>query len=300
MEVIIVNDGSKDNTAEVADQLQRKYGEQIVRVVNKENGGHGSTINVGLQLASGKYTRVMDGDDWVNSRDLGCLIDYLEQSNADIVVTDYSEDIAFANQMVTKKLYQAMTPEHTYRFDDLCYDAYGFGDWGPILATGNFRTEMLRQTGFKLTEKSFYIDMEFDVYSILRAQTVEYLPLDIYRYYIGRAGQSISKESYSRNYRQHENVIFNILRIYESGALSERKKWYVRNKIIVPMIIAHYTILTRYLHSGEAYWAFEQKLSAYPEIYEAPEIATRMKKIHRKTKGRLVILDHTVKTLMNQ
>lgn len=297
MEIIIVNDGSKDGTAAVAEELRERYGDQIIRVVNKENGGHGSTINVGLTLAKGKYTRVMDGDDWVNSEELEKLIPYLEQTNADIVVTDYSEDIAFANQTVLRKLYNSMQPERTYHFDDLCYEVYGFGAWGPILATSNFRTEMLRETNFKLTEKSFYIDMEFDVYSILRADTVEFLPLDIYRYYIGRSGQSISKESYSRNYRQHENVIMNLLRIYTTENLSERKKWYIRNKIIIPMIKAHYTILTRYLHSGKEYWEFEQKLSQYPEFYEDARLATRMKKIHRATKGRLVLAAHAVKSL---
>ena len=300
MEIIIVNDGSKDNTAEVAEELRTRYGDQIITVVNKENGGHGSTINTGLKLAKGKYTRVMDGDDWVKSEDLGKLIDYLQKTDADIVVTDYSEDIAFANQTVVRKLYNAMQPERTYRFDDLCYEVYGFGAWGPILATGNFKTEMLRAADFKLTEKSFYIDMEFDVYSILRAETVEFLPLDIYRYYIGRSGQSISRESYTRNYRQHENVIMNLLRIYTTAGLSERKKWYVRNKIIIPMIVAHYTILTRYLHSGRAYWEFEQKLSAYPEFYEDAKLATRMKKIHRATRGHLVLANHAVKSLLER
>lgn len=295
IEIIIVNDGSKDRTVEVAGRLREKYGDDIIVVIDKENGGHGSTINAGLKVARGKYVRVMDGDDWVNSRDLAKLIDRLGQTDADIVITDYSEDIAVSNLLLLRTNYMFMVPGQEYQFDDLCYNVYGFWNWGPILATGNFKTKMLRDTQFTLTEKCFYIDMEFDVYSILKANTIIYFPLDIYRYYIGRSGQSISEEAYRRNFKQHETVLLNIIRIYDQYPMSKGKRWYVLNKIINPMLIAHYTILINYLHSGEEYWAFEQKLRQYPEVYEQPEIATRMKRLHRLTQGKLVQYDGLIK-----
>lgn len=59
-----------------------------------------------------------------------------------------------------------MIPNIKYDFEDLCIPNYGFGEWGPILATGNYKTEVLKKTNFKLSEKSFYVDMEYNVYSI--------------------------------------------------------------------------------------------------------------------------------------
>ena len=66
-EIIIVDDGSTDRTGEIADNYARNYPE-IVRVVHQENGGHGSGVNAGLALATGKYFKVVDSDDWLDER----------------------------------------------------------------------------------------------------------------------------------------------------------------------------------------------------------------------------------------
>ena len=66
IEILIVNDGSKDSTPEIAKGYVEKY-PQTVRLIDKENGGHGSTINAGIREATGKYFKVVDGDDWLNT-----------------------------------------------------------------------------------------------------------------------------------------------------------------------------------------------------------------------------------------
>lgn len=294
IEIIIVNDGSKDNTVEIARELEKKYSSYNVKIIDKPNGGHGSTINEGLKIATGKYIRIIDGDDWVNTDDFARLIDELENETADVVVTDYCEDRAIENKLIKKTLYEFMIPHKIYSFDDLCYDGYGFDEWGPILATANFRKEMLKDS-FKLTEKSFYIDMEFDAFSIGKVESIVYYPLDIYRYFIGRIDQSISQQSYKRNYLQHEAVIFNLITYYMESEVSAAKKRYILNKLILPMITAHYVVLIQFLKSGKKYWNFEKKLSKYPAIYNSPVIATRMKRLHRKTHGILVKLDGFIK-----
>ena len=294
IEVVIVNDGSKDNTVEIAKKLEARYSKNNIIILDKPNGGHGSTINEGLKLCNGKYIRIIDGDDWVDSEAICELIDVLEKETSDIVVTDYSEDRAAENMRIERSIYPFMIPSKQYVFDDLCYEGYGFKEWGPILATANFRKEVLKDS-FKLTEKSFYIDMEFDAFSIAKAKTIVYYPLDIYRYFIGRVDQSISENSYKRNYAQHENVIFNLINFYYNSDVSALKKSYILNKLILPMIVAHYVILIQFLESGKKYYAFEKRLSAYPEIYNNPIIATRMKKFHRKTKGMFVKFEHIIK-----
>lgn len=296
IQVVIVNDGSKDETVAVAEKLRNRYSEENIVVLDKQNGGHGSTINEGLKYCTGKYIRIIDGDDWVNSEEMANLIDVLENETTDIVVTDYCEDCATTNIMVLHENYRFMQPGKAYMFDDLCYEGYGFSQWGPILATGNFRREILVDS-FKLTEKSFYIDMEFDAFSIEKAKTIVYYPFDIYRYFIGRIDQSISENSYKRNYKQHEGVIFNLINYYCNADISAAKKSYILTKLILPMITAHYVILVQYLKSGKEYIKFERKLSAYPQIYNHPLIATKMKKLHRKTNGILVRFDGIIKRI---
>lgn len=302
LEILIVNDGSRDNTKEVALNFIKKYVDNKnpnVILIDKENGGHGSTINVGLEKATGKYFRVIDGDDWVDSSEFEKLIDLLEKEDSDIVVTDYSEDRADTNEMIHKQIYSFMLPGYKYKFDDLCYDGYGFDEWGPILATGNFKTEMLKNTNFKLSEKCFYVDMEFDAYSILNANTITFYPLNIYRYYIGRIGQSVSKKSFIRNYLQHEKVLFNLIKLLEERQITEAKKRYIVDKLIAPMAKAHYLIVNEYIAKRKVSLDFDKKLKKYPQIYYHPTVATRFTKLHRKTNGFLLKINPLLKKINN-
>ena len=88
IEVLIIDDGSKDSTADIAVKYQNMAPESFV-YVHKENGGHGSTINKGIELAKGKYFRVIDGDDWVDTDNFAKYIKRLKNENADMVLTQY-------------------------------------------------------------------------------------------------------------------------------------------------------------------------------------------------------------------
>ena len=292
LEIIVVNDGSKDNTVKVIKQLMDEYNDKekpIIKLIDKENGGHGSTINAGLEKATGKYVRMIDGDDWVNSQDLDILIEKMQKEDSDIIITDYSEDLAYLNQIVKKEIYNFMEPELQYNFEDLCDENYGFKVWGPILATANFKTDMLKETNFKLTEKSFYVDMEFNMYSILKAQTIVYYPLDIYRYFIGRDGQSVSKESFLRNYKQHENILLKMIKFVEDNKeLSEIKKDYIYRLLIDPMANAHYIIVSEYSNKASIFMDFDKKLSNHEKVYYAPVVNRKFIRLHRKTHGLLL------------
>ena len=300
LELLVVNDGSKDNTVKVVKEIMSQYndsGHPIIKLIDKENGGHGSTINVGIKNATGKYTRIIDGDDWINSQDMDSLLIKLENENADIIVTDYSEDLAFINKIVKKNIYSFMEPGVKYNFDDLCYPNYGFNEWGPILATGNYKTEMLRDTNFSLTEKSPYVDMEFNIYSIINANSVVYYPLDIYRYFIGRSGQSVSKESFINNYKKHENILFNMLDFVNKSKLSSSKKDYIYRILINPMANSHYIILTEYMNNINEFNSFDKKLKMYSNVYYAPTVGRKFIRLHRKTRGLLLRFSNLIRLI---
>lgn len=65
MEILIVDDGSKDDTAAIADEYAEKY-PTIVKAIHQENGGHGEAVNAGIRNATGLYFKVVDSDDWVD------------------------------------------------------------------------------------------------------------------------------------------------------------------------------------------------------------------------------------------
>lgn len=301
LEVIIVNDGSNDKTLQKAKELYKKYNvlkDFPIKIVDKKNGGHGSTINAALKVATGKYFRIIDADDWVNSSDFNKLVSLLKKEKSDIVITDYSEDLAHFNYLNKKEIYNFMIPGKQYIFEDLCLNFYGFKEWGPILATGNYKTEMLKKTSFTITEKSSYVDMEFNCYSIINANTITYYNLDIYRYFLGREDQSVSLQSFKNKYKQHENVLFNIIGVYYNNSeLSNLKKKYILEKLIIPMVKSHYLILTEYRKSRKDYKKFDIKLKAYPEVYNNKNVKSNYINFSRKTYGIFITVTPLLKNV---
>lgn len=266
MEVLVINDGSTDNTAEIVKKYE-KLSNGIVRLINKENGGHGSTINRAIQEAKGEYFRLIDGDDWVDSTNLSRLIDILENEKSDIVLTKGSYDYIEEAKLVDIIKYDNLVEGHQYNFEDLTYENYGFKTYGPLLTTGNYRTEILKKANFKISEKKPYVDMEFNAFSLKYANTIIYYNLDIYRYLIGREGQTVSRDYWKKKYQDHEYIIFNILnKVLNDSEYSERKKVYILKNIIAQMVdsqIFMFDAICKWNELDE----FLVKLKKYEEAY---------------------------------
>ena len=235
-EVIIVNDGSTDKTLEIARSFECAA-KGIVRVIDKKNGGHGSTINVGMAEARGKYFRLIDGDDWVDSENLAELVDKLEFETADVVLTKGCYEYVDKAELTNIIDYDMLREGTMYHFEDLIYPGYGFDGYGPLLTTGNYRTEALRKAAFLISEKRPYVDMEFNSFALRYVETLKYYDLDIYRYLIGREGQTVSRDFWKKKYKDHKNVILNILRTIEDMQdYSDAKKKYVYEHLTALMI----------------------------------------------------------------
>ena len=267
-EIIVVNDGSKDRTSEIAKHYE-KVSNGIVRVINKENGGHGSTINSGLAAARGRYFRLIDGDDWVDGENLAKLVDRLEHENVDVVLTKGSYEYVEQAELVNIIDYDMLIEGTVYYFDDLLYPCYGFNGYGPLLTTGNYRTEILKKAQFKISEKKPYVDMEFNSFSLRHVETLKYYDLDIYRYLIGREGQTVSRDFWKKKYRDHEYVILNILdTIHKMDGYPKNKKKYVYEHIVAPMIDSQVFMFDQ-LCLWEEIDKFFEKLQAWPDALEA-------------------------------
>lgn len=290
LEILIISDGSKDNTVEIGKQLEQitatKNG-PIVRMIDKENGGHGSTINKGIELATGKYFKLMDGDDYFITGEFVKLIKILEKEDSDIILTNYIEDFSIDGYKNVVRHYDFMTPGLHYDLDVMQYKGYGFADWGPLLSTTTVKTRVLKDANFKIDENAFYVDMEYNFIIYAMSKTAVYYPLDIYNYYLGRAGQSISRESFTKNYLHHEKVTLRLLEEYTERYehISKGKREYLVNKIIKPMCKSQYMITLDYHKPIGPFKSFDSKLKAYPYFYNNHDIASKMIRLHRKSLG---------------
>ena len=293
IEVLIINDGSKDKTESIGKSLQELTtvnGKSIVKLINKENGGHGSTINKGIELAKGKYIKMMDGDEYYDGECLDKLLLYLENEDSDIVLTDYVEDWAPSCRLVPVLNYEHLQPGEQYNIEDLCFEGYGFNRFGPILHTSTFKTQMLRDANFKISEHCFYVDMELNTFAFMASQTVTYYPLQLYIYFLGREGQSVSPESFKKNYKQHEHVTLKLVKaVEENKNISKLKKKCLFRNIILPMVETQYFICTEYLDDNKPFLYFDECLKSYRDIYNDPFIANERVSYHRRTKGKTII-----------
>lgn len=300
IEILVVNDGSTDNTLDIAkkwENITRTDNGSIVKVINKQNGGHGSTINVGIKQAKGKYFRILDGDDTFDSQQFEEFINILEKENSDLILTDLVNDYALTNTRYYNKFYNSLKPEIEYNFDDLCYKGYGFKDWGPVLSTSTYKTEKLREKPFKLTEKIPYDDMEFNFFSIMHVDKVKYYPMYIYNYLLGRPNQSVSDSVLKNKCDKHEIMTINLIKHYNClKEISFQKQNYLKNNIVLNMIATHYLICADYFRTGKKFRKFDKIMKKYPNFYnevlcycdQSNIISSKKIKILRKSKGFIV------------
>lgn len=205
IEILIVNDGStKDNTAEKADEWQAKHPE-CIRALHKENGGHGSAVNMGLENATGLYFKVVDSDDWLDEAAMAEVMAYLRRQTE----LEHPTDLVIGNYVYEKVHEGSQTVMH-YRNvfpnrKEIGWDEVGhFGQSQYLLMHSViYRTEMLRDCGLKLPEHCFYVDNIFVYVPLPHVQTLYYLDVDMYRYFIGREDQSVNEQvMYSRRDQQ--------------------------------------------------------------------------------------------------
>lgn len=300
LEILVVNDGSKDNTVEVVNNfIKENYkgdGVPVIRVIDKENGGHGSTINAGIKNATGKYFRLLDGDDYYISENLDKLLEKLKKEDSDLILTNYIEDFSVSGIYNRTRLYEQLTPGIQYKLEDISYKNYGFSTVGPILHTSTYKTELLKNAKFKIDEHCFYVDMEYNFIGFVSANTVTYYPYDIYSYYLGRNGQSVSPASFRKNVKQHEKVCMRIIEEYESRKdyLPTGKKDYIMEKLILTLCKTQYDIVTLYFKNSENFISFDTKLKKYKDFYNHPVIAKRRIKLYRATGGKLIFLNSMI------
>lgn len=243
LEVIIVNDGSTDRTPEIVLEYTNKYPETF-KLVNKKNGGHGSAVNTGIQYSTGKYFRVVDGDDWVDTDDLVELIQSLKKTDVDAVSMHYHRVnmITGARDEVRENNVQF---GKVYRFKDLKIEDRYF-----TLASTCFKTSILKELNYKFQENTYFVDVEYIIMPIVKINTVMFLDLYVYKYFVGNENQSISLKNLVRRYDHHDRVVKSCIRYINTVNTDEVHKKYMYN-IIKKVLFTHYSIALVYNEDKE-------------------------------------------------
>jgi glycosyltransferase involved in cell wall biosynthesis len=208
IEILIVDDGSTDHSAEIAQKYVARHPD-VYRLLQKENGGHGSTINAGIKAAKGQYFKVVDSDDWVDGQAFKNLVSILRTCQSDVVYSNYY----WVDHQTNKKSIEFKRPfkeviyQQEYQFsqiaDRIFLKMHGF----------TIKTEIVKRIP-PIDEHCFYVDMEFVLFPIPFVKTITFIKDFVYLYRIGMSGQSMSSERMKRNAKNYDQVMKRLLRYY--------------------------------------------------------------------------------------
>ena len=195
VEILIVDDGSqKDRTPQIADSYAARY-PGIVKAVHQENGGHGDAVNTGLRNATGLYYKVVDSDDWVNTKGLVKIVQRMkqleEQGGVDLLLANFVYDKVGAKHKKLMRFTNVFPQDEVFEWDAMKH----MHQTQYILMHNIFyRTQMLKDCGLELPKHTFYVDNIFAFQPLVYVKKLYYMDVNLYHYFIGREDQSVNEK----------------------------------------------------------------------------------------------------------
>lgn len=221
LEVLVINDGSKDDSSKIAHEYQTKY-PTVFRVIDKENGNYGSCINVGVKEATGKYFKILDSDDWYNTEQLSQFLEKLKDIDTDAVFTNFT---IVSNG--GKKVYSSKNVDYgvAYSFNTFSFKASG-NEQILCMHSSCFKHSLLKAIKLELQHGISYTDNEFCYYPLAAAKDFVFVDTDVYQYNVCREGQTISKEQVRKNFNHFYLIGSRMVKDYlgKSSFTKQRKE----------------------------------------------------------------------------
>ena len=207
IEIIIVNDGSKDDTAKIADEYANKY-PTIIRAIHQENGGHGEAVNAGLRAATGLYYKVLDSDDWLDKDAFLKVIKVLKEivsegQSLDMMIANYVYEKVSENTQKVIDYRSALPQGKIFTWSDVGHFRQGKY---MLMHSVIYRTQLLRDCKLELPKHTFYVDNIFVYQPLDKVKTMYYMNVDLYRYFIGRDDQSVTEANMIKRIDQQLRV----------------------------------------------------------------------------------------------
>lgn len=300
LEVLIVNDGSKDDTVKIAKKYCKKYPNSF-KLIDKKNGGYGSTINAGIKEATGKYFKQLDGDDWYESINLNTYLIDLEKINSDIIYTPFNQ---YFESNGNKERYEEDLKNKIgkYQLDEIIEDF-------PVLKMHSltFKTDILKNNNIKITENCFYTDTQYVLFPLLYSRTITIFDYPIYVYRLGLAEQSVSINGKLKHYKDHaiaDKDIIDYFNKNKNTKIPENIKKYIDNYManIFSACIGNYMLLAKpskeqyeYIINYDEYIKINNK-----EVYDLMAKYSKAVKIIRKRKYLYYSMLHYIKKILKR
>ncbi|MBR2022494.1 MAG: glycosyltransferase family 2 protein [Mycoplasmataceae bacterium] len=246
IEILIINDGSKDNSLEKANNLANEWNGKIrknfIKVISKENGQYGSVINCALKNISGKYIKVLDVDDIFNSDYFVQIVQIIAglKIDIDVIVTDYIFDKVIQNKQIIYKWNKYFEPYKILKMNQIKFPKLII-TMHSIIYNSNF----LKNINYSQLENVYYSDSQYSSIPFAQAKKLYYINIPLYRYYIGRNDQSISIKTMVKNRNDQFQVMYKIinelLKIEINSRAQKKYVWRIAKNMFEwqCMIIAH-------------------------------------------------------------
>ena len=272
LDVIVVNDGSKDRTSEIAHEFESKY-TGVFRVIDKPNGHYGSCINAALPVAKGEYVKVLDADDSVETaafeKMLRVICEELEKgdSAADLIVSDYVSVDPDGKNLKRPKFGLQETSRSLADIQE---------GWSRLtIHTICYRTQNLLKTGYRQTEGCAYTDTEWIIEPMVTVRRLRYLPIVVTHYLLGREGQTVDVKVLARSFQAILNITEGLVSRYaDKCTMCEKEALGYYSRQVRDMVSMSY-LCGLLGYEGEKMQGdmkgFDEYLSQYPEFYRESE-----------------------------
>ena len=240
VEILIVDDGSSDHTLSIANEYQKKYPD-IVRAIHKENGGHGSAVNTGIQNAKGLFFKVLDSDDWFDEASLKKILHFIEYVAAESIPLDM-----IINNYVYEKPSLHKRKSIKYRSAIPCNKFFTWDEVKHFRMTQNllmhsiiYKTKILKDCKLQLPEHTFYVDNIFAFCPLPYVKKLYYMNVDLYRYYIGREDQSVNEAVMTKRIDQQIKITKIMINSFHLDKIPSKKlQSYMLQYLSMMMIVS--------------------------------------------------------------
>ena len=264
LEVLVINDGSKDNSSAIAHEYETKY-PNTFRVIDKENGNYGSCINRGLAEAIGKYIKVLDADDWFDTDNFSDFLTFLSGTDTDMVLSDF--DQLSGKGVVLNPAHYGMDSDRIYSIRDIPRKKLF------LMHAVTYKRSIFDGLNYHQTEGISYTDQEWIFLPLTRVNTFRYFPKVVYKYLIGREGQTMDPNIYNTNISHTIRCANTIMGEYEQHydqvdeAHREFMDWRLTSRL---QLIYHHLLIKDLSPAGlEALKEFDKNMQInYPRAYE--------------------------------
>lgn len=258
LEVLVVNDGSRDSSSAIAHEYQDNYPD-VFRVIDKENGNYGSCVNRGLKEALGKYIKILDADDFFENWNFNLFLKGIRGLDVDLVLND----CVLVNSE-HKKIKQWSFKLSPLEKQDFNYEIY------PQMHCVTYKAEILRNMNYLQTEGISYTDQEWVFYPITKVKSMYYMPIYLYCYLYGREGQTMDRNVHIQRLNHEFQISRKMIEFVDRRKdLQDGIKEYLSYKIISKLCYIYKKVIIECRESrNQELIDFDDYLNkTYPSVY---------------------------------